>query len=146
MPGLMAPDEFQHILRVLNTNIDGRCKIAFALTSIPGIGRRFANLICKKADIDIGKRAGEMDQDDIAKLCAIIQNPLQFKIPQWFLNRQKDVKTGKYQQIFSNNLHTKLRDDLERLKKIRAHRGLRHYWGLTVRGQHTCTTGRKRGR
>ena len=34
------------------------------------------------------------------------------------------------------------RDDLERLKKIRAHRGLRHYWGLTVRGQHTKTTGR----
>src|SRR5207245_914228 len=32
---------------------------------------------------------------------------------------------------------------LERLKKIRAHRGLRHYWGLRVRGQHTKTTGRK---
>lgn len=23
------------------------------------------------------------------------------------------------------------------------HRGLRHYWGLTVRGQHTKTTGRR---
>merc|ERR1719435_505719 len=29
------------------------------------------------------------------------------------------------------------------LKKIRAHRGLRHYWGLRVRGQHTKTTGHK---
>ncbi|KAA8550848.1 hypothetical protein F0562_002532 [Nyssa sinensis] len=37
----------------------------------------------------------------------------------------------------------KLRDDLERLKKIRNHRGLRHYWGLRVRGQHTKTTGRR---
>ena len=27
-----------------------------------------------------------------------------------------------------------------------AHRGLRHYWGLTVRGQHTCTTGRKKNK
>lgn len=26
-------------------------------------------------------------------------------------------------------LENKLREDLERLKKIRAHRGLRHYWG-----------------
>jgi hypothetical protein len=26
---------------------------------------------------------------------------------------------------------------------IRAHRGLRHGWGLRVRGQKTCTTGRK---
>ena len=37
----------------------------------------------------------------------------------------------------------KMRDDLERLKKIRNHRGLRHYWGLRVRGQHTKTTGRR---
>ena len=34
-------------------------------------------------------------------------------------------------------------EDLERLKKIRAHRGLRHYWCIRVRGQHTKTTGRK---
>ena len=25
----------------------------------------------------------------------------------------------------------------------RAHRGIRHYFGLTVRGQHTKTTGRR---
>lgn len=40
-------------------------------------------------------------------------------------------------------LDSKLREDLERLKKIRAHRGMRHYWGLRVRGQHTKTTGRR---
>ena len=65
------------------------------------------------------------------------------QIPAWFLNRQKDYKTGKNSQAFSNNLGAKLREDLERLKKIRAHRGLRHYWGLRVRGQRTKTTGRK---
>ena len=37
-----------------------------------------------------------------------------------------------------------LADDIERLKKIRNHRGLRHYWGIRVRGQHTKTTGRGR--
>lgn len=36
-----------------------------------------------------------------------------------------------------------MREDLERLKKIRLHRGLRTYWGLRVRGQHTKTTGRR---
>jgi len=40
-------------------------------------------------------------------------------------------------------LDTKWREDLERMKKIRCHRGLRHFWNLRVRGQHTCTTGRK---
>lgn len=86
-----------------------------------------------------------------------MQNPRQYKIPDWFLNRQKDIKDGKYSQVWeialglivkcvcferllanismlwfqilANNLESKLREDLERLKKIRAHRGLRHYWG-----------------
>jgi len=31
---LVIPEKFQHILRVLNTNIDGKQKIMFALTSI----------------------------------------------------------------------------------------------------------------
>jgi hypothetical protein len=30
----VIPEKFQHILRVLNTNIDGRRKIAFAITAI----------------------------------------------------------------------------------------------------------------
>ena len=50
---------------------------------------------------------------------------------------------GKTGQMMSNMLDNKLREDLERLKKIRAHRGLRHYWGVRVRGQHTKTTGRR---
>ena len=33
-----------------------RQKIMFALTSIKGIGRRYANLVCKKADVDMNKR------------------------------------------------------------------------------------------
>jgi small subunit ribosomal protein S18e len=45
--------------------------------------------------------------------------------------------------MMANFLDNKLREDLERLKKIRAHRGLRHYWGLRTRGQHTKTTGRR---
>jgi len=57
----------------------------------------------------------------------IIQNPRQFKVPDWMLNRKKDVKDGKFSQVVSNTLDMKLREDLERLKKIRAHRGLRHY-------------------
>lgn len=53
---LVANEDFQHILRVLNTNVDGKQKIMFALTSIKGIGRRLANIVCKKADVDMNKR------------------------------------------------------------------------------------------
>lgn len=55
---LVVGPDFQHILRILNTNIDGRRKCWIALTSIAGIGRRFAILICKKAEVDITKRYG----------------------------------------------------------------------------------------
>ncbi|CAK9202381.1 unnamed protein product [Sphagnum troendelagicum] len=140
---LIANEDFQHILRVLNTNVDGRQKIMFALTSIKGVGRRFANLVCKKADVDMSKRAGELSAAELENLMVIVGNPRQFKIPDWFLNRKKDHKDGRYSQVVSNALDMKLRDDLERLKKIRNHRGLRHYWGLRVRGQHTKTTGRR---
>lgn len=141
---LMQGAEFQHILRILNTNVEGKRNVVFGLTKIKGLGRRFADLICKKAEIDVNKRAGELTADEIEKLVAIIQNPRQFKIPLWFLNRQKDFKTGKYTQVFAQNVDAKLRDDIERLKKIRAHRGLRHWWGIRVRGQHTCSTGRRK--
>ncbi|ONK65037.1 uncharacterized protein A4U43_C07F32830 [Asparagus officinalis] len=140
---LVANEDFQHILRVLNTNVDGKQKIMFALTSIKGIGRRFANIVCKKADVDMNKRAGELSAAELENLMTIVANPRQFKIPDWFLNRKKDYKDGRYSQVVSNALDMKLRDDLERLKKIRNHRGLRHYWGLRVRGQHTKTTGRR---
>jgi small subunit ribosomal protein S18e len=136
---LVIPEKFQHILRVLNTNIDGWQKIAFAITAIKGVGRSYAHVVLRKADIDLTKRAGELTECVIT----IMQNPQQYKIPDWFLNRQKDVKDGKYRQVLANGLDNKLREDLEWLKKIRAHRGLHHFWGHRVCCQHTKTTGRR---
>jgi small subunit ribosomal protein S18e len=168
---------FQYILRLLNTNVQGAQvskifaviakkswklmnlqKVMYALTKIKGVGRRYSNLVCKKADVDLNKRysfhslrwaigrvltiysAGELTSEELERIVTIIQNPTQYKIPTWFLNRQRDIVDGKDSQILANGVDSKLRDDLERLKKIRAHR---HYWGLRVRGQHSKTTGRR---
>merc|ERR1711974_184649 len=116
---LVTPDKFQHILRLMNTNIDGRRKVMFAMTAIKGVGRRYSNIVLKKADIDMSKRAGELSEDEVERIITIISNPRQYKIPDWFLNRQKDIKDGKTSQVLSNFLDNKLREDLERLKKIR---------------------------
>ncbi|KAJ3345898.1 ribosomal 40S subunit protein S18B [Entophlyctis luteolus] len=142
---VVVPDknQFQHIIRLLNTNVEGKRKIMYSLTAIKGVGRRFSNLVCKKADIDLNKRAGELTNDELERIVNIMQSPSQYKIPNWFLNRQKDPRDGKNTHSLSNTVDNKLREDLERLKKIRAHRGLRHYWGIRVRGQHTKTTGRR---
>ncbi|KDD73975.1 ribosomal protein S13/S18 [Helicosporidium sp. ATCC 50920] len=143
MGSLVANENFTHILRVLNTNVDGKEKIQYALTSIRGIGRRFSNICCKKAEIDLSRRAGELSPEELESIMTIVANPRAYKIPDWFLNRQKDIRDGRFSQITSSAMDTKLREDLERLKKIRNHRGLRAYWGLKVRGQHTKTTGRR---
>ena len=109
---LIVGDDFQHIIRVLNTNVDGREKVMYSLTKIKGIGRRFSNLVCKKAEIDLGKRAGELSAAELESLMVIVSNPRQFRIPDWFLNRKHDFKDGKFSQLVSNQLDTKLRDDL----------------------------------
>jgi hypothetical protein len=50
---LVIPTNFQHILRVMNTNIDGKRTVMFAMTAIKGIGRRYANLVLKKVMPDV---------------------------------------------------------------------------------------------
>ena len=64
------------------------------------------------------QRAGQLDDDEIKRMETIMLNPRQYKIPDWFLNRQKDWKDGTFAQCISNGLDTKLREDLERLKKV----------------------------
>ncbi|CAH2324483.1 40S ribosomal S18 [Pelobates cultripes] len=96
----LIPKMFQHILRFLNTNIDGRRKIAFAITAIKSVGCRYAHVVLGKADIDLTKRAGELTEHEVERVVTIMQNPRQYKIPDWFLNRQKDIKDGKYSQAW----------------------------------------------
>ena len=67
---------------------------------------------------------------------------LDYGIPKWFLNRQRCIKDGSWSQVYSNMVDTRLREDLERMKKVRNHRGLRHFWHLKVKGQRTKSTGR----
>ncbi|KAF6039987.1 RpS18 [Bugula neritina] len=67
---LLLPEKFQHILRIFNTNIDGNICILYALTSIKGIGRRYAYAVLRKADIDIRKRAGELSEEEVVFSCA----------------------------------------------------------------------------
>ena len=135
--------EFKHIIRVLNTNLDGKKKVAYALAAIKGLGRRIAHLICKLAKVNLNLRAGEISEETWKKIQDIIADPEKFGVPVWFLNRQKDYRDGHNMHCTSNVLETKVREDIERMKKIRQHKGLRHHWLLKVRGQRTKNCGRR---
>jgi ribosomal protein S13 len=47
---------------------------------LQGIGRRFAFAVCRKADVDVHKRAGELSEEDMEKLTNIMLNPTQYKV------------------------------------------------------------------
>merc|ERR1712060_558167 len=98
-------------------NVTGKHKVGFALRVIKGIGRRFAILVCKIAQIDLDRRAGELTEDEMNKITDIFAKPLDYGIPKWFLNRQRCIKEGTYTQLFSNMVDTRLREDLERMKR-----------------------------
>lgn len=42
--------------------------------------------------------AGELSAEELESIMTIVANPRAYKIPDWFLNRQKDVKDGRYSQ------------------------------------------------
>jgi small subunit ribosomal protein S18e len=66
----------------------------FAITSIKGIGRRLANVACKKAEVDLAKRAGELSASELESLMVVVSNPRQFRVPDWFLNRCVSARNG----------------------------------------------------
>eukprot|EP00818_Percolomonas_sp_WS_P008089 CAMPEP_0117451460 /NCGR_PEP_ID=MMETSP0759-20121206/9016_1 /TAXON_ID=63605 /ORGANISM="Percolomonas cosmopolitus, Strain WS" /LENGTH=154 /DNA_ID=CAMNT_0005244055 /DNA_START=18 /DNA_END=482 /DNA_ORIENTATION=+ len=143
MSFVVEEENFQELLRVCNTNVEGKRQLMFALTKIKGIGRRYANLICKKVGVNPYIRAGSVTTEQMEALNDIIENPQNYKMPQWFVNRPRDFKTATIgDHKVASTLDIALRDDFTRLKKIKSERGLRHAWGIKVRGQHTKSTGR----
>lgn len=42
---------------------------------------------------------GECSAEELERLMTIVANPRAYKIPDWFLNRQKDHKTGRFSQV-----------------------------------------------
>ena len=68
--------DFRFILRIFNTNIDGKQKIPYAVRKIRGVGRRFSNIVALKAGLDPNRRAGDMTDEEIEKCVDIITNPL----------------------------------------------------------------------
>lgn len=135
--------QMQDIIRMFNTNIDGRAGVVKALTKIKGLGIRIATLICKRADIDLSLKAGQVEQEKLDKVAKILENPLEHNIPTWFLNKQRDPITGKSVHLVANQVEADYKLYLEKAKRVKHTRGLRLLKGLKVNGQRTRSNGRK---
>ncbi|NIP67090.1 30S ribosomal protein S13 [Candidatus Bathyarchaeota archaeon] len=137
------PEEFQHIVRIAETDIDGALELEYALTKIKGVGIRLANIIAERADLDPNRRLGFLSDAEVKRIKDVIQDPSQYDLPYWLLNRSRDRDTGKDLHLVGSDLVLQTKSDIDHMKKIKSWKGIRHSLGLKVRGQRTRTTGRK---
>jgi len=130
-------EDFRHLVRIANTDLNGARAIGIALRQIKGINFMFSNLICNLATLDPKKRTGDLTEQEISRLTEIIENPSKFGAPNWMLNRRKDFETGKDKHLITANLIFTQDNDIKIMKKIKSYRGVRHIAGQPVRGQKT---------
>jgi len=105
----------------------------------------FANTILNVLKIKPDQRIGYLSPEQIKSIENIIKNPSTSNFPSWFLNRRKDVETGEDKHLITSDIAFTVRNDIEREKTSGSWRGIRHMFGLKVRGQRTRCTGRKGG-
>lgn len=144
MPGAdNTKKEFKYIVRIAGTDIDGGKKVPYGLSRIKGIGLRIGEVLCNVTGINPKRKIGYLTDEEVEKLDKAVASLEKLKLPPWLLNRRKDFATGRDYHVIGSDLAMALREDLNRLKKIRSYRGIRHELGLPVRGQRTRTSFRK---
>jgi len=141
----LSASEYKHILRIAGKDIEGSKKLIVALSEVKGVGYNFGQVLTQSLNINPDKRVGFLTDNELREIEQAIANPASMKIPEWYLNRRKNMDTGTTQHMITSDLDFAASNDVEREKLVMSWRGYRHMFGLRVRGQRTRTTGRKGG-
>ena len=134
-------EDFNYILRLADSDIDGLSRIGMGLTSVKGVGARTAMAICEIAGVDKEKLGGHLNDEELQQIRDAIES-YPTEVPLWMLNRQRDIETGDELHLFSMDVSMTQDDDIARLRATKAYRGLRHAARKRVRGQRTRSNGR----
>ncbi|MBI2888414.1 MAG: 30S ribosomal protein S13 [Candidatus Liptonbacteria bacterium] len=108
------------MMRIVGVNIPDNKRIEIALTYLRGIGRSASRRILNEVGVDMNKRAKDITAEEANKI-------------QTFAEKN---------YILEGELRQRIRQNIERLKNLKAYRGLRHMRRLPVRGQRTKTNSR----
>ena len=133
--------DFKYIVRIANSDLDGKYQVIPALAMVKGLGIRTGAVVAARAGVNPYQKIGNLSDADVAKLSDAVEGLVE-NVPTWMLNRRKDVDTGEDLHLIGSDVEIKHRDDMNRLKKIRSYRGLRHESGQKVRGQRSRSNGR----
>ncbi len=108
--------------RVIGIDIPDKKRLLISLTYIYGVGRSLSHEITRKLGLNPDMPAGQLSQEDIAKLNATLQS----------------------EYIVEGDLRRTIQGNIKRLISISCYRGIRHRSGLPLRGQRTRTNARTR--
>ncbi len=108
--------------RIAGIDLPKKKRSEIGLTYITGIGKTSARAILAKAGVDLDKRVGDLNDDEVARIRGIITS---------------DYKV-------EGALRSEVQMNIKRLMDIGCYRGIRHRKGLPARGQRTRTNARTR--
>lgn len=107
--------------RIAGINVPVQKHTVIALTSIYGIGRTRAQLICEASGISPDAKIRDLSEAEVEQL-----------------------RTEVAKFTVEGDLRREVSMDIKRLKDLGCYRGVRHRRGLPVRGQRTKTNARTR--
>lgn len=134
-------EDFNFIVRIANSDIDGQKRTVIGIQQIKGVGKRVAQIVVKKAGVDPSVKIGSLSDEDVKKLESLVTTYVEYA-PEWAINRQLDYETGSDMHLIGNDLELTQKDDINRMTMIRSYRGIRHQTHHKVRGQRTRSNGR----
>lgn len=108
-------------MRISGVEIPDNERAQIGLTRFFGIGPKKVIELAKKAGIGLDTRIKDLSRDDIGNLMKALES----------FQTEGDLKK-------------EIRENIDRLKAIRAYRGIRHIVSLPVRGQRTKSNSRTR--
>ena len=109
------------MLRLVGVDQPQEKRVVIALTYIYGIGPKIAADLIKKTGLNPDTRVKALEADAVVKLQKILE---EYKV--------------------EGDLRKEVRENIVRLKRIGAYRGMRHTMGLPSRGQRTRVNARTR--
>ena len=107
--------------RIKGVDIPNNKRVEIALTYIYGVGRSLSNKVLSDAKVDVNKRAGSLDNDEL--------NRIREELDKYTIE-------GDLRREVNMNIKTKM--------EINSYQGTRHKKGLPVRGQRTSRNAKTR--
>ena len=107
--------------RIAGIDLPDHKKIRYSLRYLYGIGPSNADEVLSEAQVDPDKRTRDLTTDEVGRIQRVLEK-----------------------HNIEGNLRRLVNDNMDRLKRVKAYRGLRHMAGLPSRGQRTRSNSRTR--